>query len=408
MQRSFLKRSLKGVLLAALLASTGCAVERTPAEHNWSTYLNNEVRANQTADRVEAPLALWWTKDVSDFRILRPFPKEQLSSPAVHESVLYVASTNDSFYALDLDRGSVLWKYDAEYPLEAPPSVNDGRVCFGSADGILRCLDAKDGRLLWQFQAKSEILSSPIIKDGTVYVSSSDDRVYALSAADGQKIWTYNKTTFETVAPRVYGSSAILDGRLFHFFSDGYLVSVSAATGKELWKKKLVKTFDGSDNIRRTPLIANGYVYMIDEDRAVVAFDPATGELKNSYNVIKAHDFLVPDKRTLILAGVDQAVALDTVSGSILWKQELEYKPLHSLFASRDVLFMLYNYAYKPLGFDFLSSEKGRIEAMGLRDGKKLWSQKLRSTISANGSAGQKKAALLTDKGIVEVFGPDE
>ena len=350
----------------------GCAQKAELTPNRWSTYLSGVERANVSQDTVRFPVAVAWTKDVSGFEILRDHPKGQMSSPLIYDGVLYAGSTGKSLYALDLSTGRVKWSYGAGYPIEATPSVGEGMVCFGSLDGVFRCLDAAEGRLLWQFQAKSEILSSPVIKDSTVYFSSSDDRVYALSAKNGEKKWVYNRTTFQTVSPRIYGSAAYHNARLYQFFSDGFVVCISAENGREIWKRQVVKGFGSAENVRRTPLVANSTVYVIDDDRAVVALDTDTGEIKKSYQAVRTNDFIIPDKRTLIAAGSDRVVAYDMISGTVIWEKELVHRPLYSIFGAEGAVFLLSNYTWKPLGMDTFSRERGRIEAISMKDDKLL------------------------------------
>lgn len=408
MRRNCLKKYLnaKSGLVAAALILTGCAGQApAPADYKaWNTFSYNDARTNISPDKLMLPLAVSWTDDISSFRLLPPFPKEELSSPAISNGALYTGSTDERFYSYDLKSGKVLWKFNAKYPLEAPPTVAGDLVCFGSADGIMRCFNNKTGKQLWEYQAKSEILSSPIIKEDKLFFSSSDDRVYALSLSTGEKLWSYARANFSMVSPRIYGSPAFADNRVYMFFSDGFLTSLSADNGKELWAKKVVKDFNTTRLLRRTPLIDNGTVYIIDENNAVQALNQETGEVKGIYNIIKAYDFIVPDKSSIVIAGSEQIAAIDRLSGTVLWKKDIAYSPVSTIFAADDLLFVLSNYKHTPLGMEFLSKTKGYIQALRLKDGEVVWEEKLKSSSTANASAAEAKVAILTDKGILEVF----
>ena len=278
-------------------------------------------------------------------------------------------------------------------------------VCFGSSDGAMRCFDDA-GKLLWQFQSRSEILSSPVVKDGRLYFNSSDDRAYALDAKTGERLWTYNRGTFKSVSPRIYGSPAFSNGRLYFLFSDGVVVSIEAATGREVWSKKVVSDFSRAGKWRRTPLVEHGYVYVIDGNDAVLALSEESGEVKGIYNLLKARDFILPDARTIVIAGETQLVATDRLSGAILWKRDVSTGTLSSVFASGENLFVLSNFRKTPLGLDFLASYRGNIEAMSIKDGTTAWTVRLDSSISANASSAYSRVALLTDKGEITVFEP--
>jgi outer membrane protein assembly factor BamB len=409
MRVNWSKRFLKAALLVSGFAIAGCAANQLPVEDSkWNTHLGDYARTNISAGKAALPLVIGWDRDVSDFKIFRPFPKEQLSSPAIHKGRLYAGSANGHFYATDLASGKVYWEFNAKAPIEAAPTVTDDKVCFGASDGKMRCLDL-EGRLLWEFQARSEILSAPIVSGDKVLFSSSDDRIHALNAAKGERLWTYSRGTYKTVTPRVYASPALSGkGNLFYLFSDGVVVSVSAETGKELWSKKAVKEFDEAAPPRRTPLVDSGTVYVIDDNQAVMALSEETGEVKGIYNIIKATDFVVPDSRAIVIAGEGQAIALDRSTGALLWKTGLSHGPVSSVFSAGDYLFVLSNFKKAPFGIDYLAKDKGYMEALKLSDGTIAWGRPLDSSITADASTSLERVALITNDGELTVFEPKD
>ncbi|MEK7773170.1 MAG: PQQ-binding-like beta-propeller repeat protein, partial [Deltaproteobacteria bacterium] len=282
-----------------------------------------------------------------------------------------------------------------------------GEVCFGSSNGVMRCFDRTRGKELWSFQTRSEILSSPVIHEGRLYFASSDDRVYALSLKTGEKLWTFNRSTFQTVAPRVYSSPAFHEDKIYQLFSDGYLLCLSAATGKDLWARKVIKNFDQPGRVRRTPLVDGGSVYIIDDSLKVAALDASTGETGKSFDMIKARDFILHGGRAMIIAGSDQIVSVDRISGAILWKKDLSFKPVSTTFAAGDTLFVLSNYTKAPMGLNVFAKTKGHIEALRMSDGETLWGHDLYSTVTANASAAESHVAVLTDRGVIDVFRPE-
>lgn len=404
------KRFVKAAffLLAASVIA-GCAANTPPADARyapWTNQLADERRSNVSPDNIIVPLETTWTKDISAFRFINRFPPEESSSPVMTNGMLYTGSDAGTVYAIELATGSVKWTFDAEYPVEGAPAVGDGRVCFGSANGIFRCLEAATGNEAWHFQARSGIYSSPLIKDGRVWFTSSDDRLYALSLDKGEKTWVYTRGTYQTVAPRVPGSSAFFDGKLYQLFSDGYLVALSAGTGKELWAVRVITDFGTALSTRRVPLVHDGKVFIIDGKNAVASFDPATGESLARYDAIAAYDFVIVANHTLVVAGSESFIAVDMLTGAIVWKKEFTHKPISSIFAAGEYLFVLSNFNKALLDISYFEKAKGHIEAVRLSSGETVWSEELKSTLTARSSAAYGYAALALDDGTVRLYVP--
>lgn len=392
----------------------GCAQKTARASYKpWGTHLADDARTNYSEEKFTPPVYLSWYVYLPSHDYLSPGDREEPSAPVMSKGILYAAASEGRLYAFDAATSKLIWVYDANYPVDATPAVEDKAVCFGSSDGVFRCIGAQDGRLLWKFQARSSVLASPVIKNETVYFHASDDRVYALSLNTGEKKWIYHRGTYQTVAPRVTSSSAFGNGFLYTLFSDGFVVCLEASTGREVWSKRVVANFDSSFRTRRTPLVSANMVYLIDAENSVVALDAATGETKKTYDAIKVYDFVIPDAgnaqsaRTVILAGAEMVVSVDAVTGAVVWKKELSKKPLSSVFAAGDYVFVVSNYVHNPLGMESLSSTKGYVEAFRLSNGEAAWSERIDDAVGGNVAAAGNAIALMTNSGALSLFGPE-
>jgi len=401
------KRYLRPVIAASALAIAGCASTPLPVEDTaWPTHLGDFARTGVSSTSVDVPLEPGWKKGISEFSFLSHFPDEQLSSPALSKGRLYAGSTAGVLYATDLASGKVLWKFDAGRPLEAPPTVTGNSVCFGASDGAVRCLDL-EGRQMWQFQARSEVVSSPAVKDSRLFFASSDDRLYALDANTGERLWTYSRPTYRTVTKRMHSSPALSEsGHVFHLFSDGTASCVSASTGTEVWSKKVAGEFTGATEPRRTPLVDSGVVYLIDSNLSVVALSVNNGEVKGIYSVIKASNFLVPDSRSIVIAGEGQVMSIDRATGAVIWRSELAHKAPAALISVGDRLFVFSNFKKAPFGIEYFAKDTGYIESFDLKDGKRTWAMELGSSVTAGPSAALGRISFLANDGTLTVLKP--
>jgi outer membrane protein assembly factor BamB len=408
MLEDFLKKADAPLLAAAaLLLVMGCSAKAPVVEKTaWKAFMYDGSRSNHSRAVIAPPLKRLWKKNISPRKLFASYPELQTSAPVLSGGVLYVGSANKRFYAFNYRDGKLLWSFDSTAPIEASATVADGRVCFGSADGVMRCLDASTGAEVWSFQAQAEILSAPVIKDGALFFHATDDKLYGLDAITGEKLWTYTRTTSRMVTPRVLGSPASSGRRLFQLFSDGSLVCLDSVSGSVLWEKKIVKSFAPSFSgyIRRTPLVYNGRVHMIDDEGRVLALDEEDGKLKGIYSMLKATEILVIDNRLLIIAGEKKVLAFEKGTDSILWKRNVEYSTLSSIFAVGDYIFLLSRYEHRPLDMDFFASDRGYIRALSTDSGELVWEKKFKSTITANASGADGAVALFMDNGVIGVF----
>ncbi|MBN1673914.1 MAG: PQQ-binding-like beta-propeller repeat protein [Kiritimatiellae bacterium] len=111
---------------------------------DWPTYRHDAARSGCTTAPVPAVLKRAWQADLGG----------RLSSVVVAGGKLFMASIDThTVHALDAANGTECWRYTAGGRVDSPPTVEQGRVLFGSADGWLYCLRAADGALIWRFRA---------------------------------------------------------------------------------------------------------------------------------------------------------------------------------------------------------------------------------------------------------------
>jgi len=223
-----------------------------------------------------------------------------ISSPAIANGMVYVGSTDQQFYALDLETGQVKWKFSTESSISSSPAVSGGTVYFESYDGNFYALDAATGKLKWKFATEGErryahknlhglhpsgevspdpwdfYLSSPAVYNGFVYFGSGDNYVYAVDAATGALQWKFR------TGDVVHASPAIADGTVYIGSWDSMLYALEAATGKGKWRFQA--GFDpqvgNQQGFQSSPAVSGGTIYVGCRDSNVYAIDAKTGTRK--------------------------------------------------------------------------------------------------------------------------------
>jgi outer membrane protein assembly factor BamB len=242
------------------------------------------------------------------------------SSPAAARGLVVFGSRDGTFRAVDYNAGSERWRFETDdiVPWEwgfegwdaytSSPVVIDTIVVFGAGDGFLYALSLENGNELWRFQTGGRIRSSPAYADGVVFVGSADGRAYAVDLNDGTEVWRH-ETEGATLTSVYIGSRdghmyaldqrtgsrkwrvshdvswamsspAVLGDHLYSGTSDGLFVhALHVTTGDELWR------FDATGYTWSSPAVAGGTVYIGDNGGYLRALDRESGEERWNYKV---------------------------------------------------------------------------------------------------------------------------
>ncbi len=143
-----------------------------------------------------------------------------ISSPIVHQGVVYFADLSGVLHALDAQNGWVLWRFRMGKGSVSSPAVNDRSVFIGSADGAVYCIDAERGREIWHYQTKHQVPGSPIVNDEHVFIGSADGHMYCLEAKTGRLRWK-----FPTEGP-ITGAAVLVNNILYFGSTDHRLYAL--------------------------------------------------------------------------------------------------------------------------------------------------------------------------------------
>lgn len=172
------------------------------------------------------------------------------------------------------------------------------------ADEVLVCIDVANGRTLWKttFPQRGNNYQThkhrghfpvPLVAGGVVYQPGTTGRLYAVDAATGKLLWEYPDAQPQPYVTREGGvdchapSPVLLDGVVV-FAASGRVQGVDAKSGAKKWEQPL---WHRSSLL---PWTGGGKSLVIASDR--------DHEKKQNF-----------------------AVALDAASGSIVWRQPVEY-----------------------------------------------------------------------------------
>ncbi|CAI8018352.1 Uncharacterized protein YxaL [Geodia barretti] len=113
------------------------------------------------------------------------------STPVLRNGVAYFGSQDGSVYAVSLETGALIWRFDTGGAVVATPLIHKNLLIVGSFDRQLYGLGLNDGQPRWQFGAENWWWATPVSSGRAVYAASMDGNVYALDD-NGVLLWTYD------------------------------------------------------------------------------------------------------------------------------------------------------------------------------------------------------------------------
>ena len=111
--------------------------------------------------------------------------KHVMSTPAIHEGLVFIADIGRKLYCLDVATGKPYWEQEMKGDPWASPLVADGKVYIGTRKGDFWIFAAqKEKQVLANVEFGSPISATPTAANGVLYVATMS-RLYAI--ATGKK-----------------------------------------------------------------------------------------------------------------------------------------------------------------------------------------------------------------------------
>lgn len=129
-------------------------------------------------------------------------PSNIKGMPVFHEERLFFAAGGDLWWgkneawlkcidlrgAGDITKTAELWSYPLDKHSMSTPSVHQGLVFITDCGGKVHCLDARNGKVCWTHEAEGELWSSTLVADGKVYAGNRNGDFWILAADKEKKV----------------------------------------------------------------------------------------------------------------------------------------------------------------------------------------------------------------------------
>jgi outer membrane protein assembly factor BamB len=224
----------------------------------------------------------------------------------------------------------------------------------------------------------TQVLAQPVVADGRIYAMDGGAQVGAYDPATGNRIWQVDLKPAEDYSNSFGGGVAFWKGRLY--VSTGYaqIVALDPATGKTIWK-----TGVGAP-VRSGPTVTDGRVFVVSVENELIVLASDDGRRLWSHNGIPETAGLIGSASPAVEGEVavvgyssGEIYALTVENGRPVWSDNL------SAARSVDAVSALADIRGRPVidrGRVFAASHSGRMAAIDLRSGERVWEQDIGST----------------------------
>ncbi len=224
------------------------------------------------------------------------------------------AKDNGEVIALDLNTGNEKWKWTADGPAYASPSVmtiDSKKHIIVQTEKNLMALSFTDGKLLWQIAAPAlerfYNCVSPYIDGQTIYYTGQGTGMKAVQVMkQGDKFVTKELWSNPQVGAK-WNTPVLKDGFLFGFTDQRRIYCLNAATGQSAWVDNVVNSDfatiqDCGSVLIGLPSTANLIVFKPDSKAySEIARYKVTETAVYSFPIIAGNQIYIKDAESLIL-----------------------------------------------------------------------------------------------------------
>ena len=306
-----------------------------------------------------------------------------VTSPAIADGVVYIASFDGHLHAIDQETGKEKWKFKSRMPIASSPAVAGGLIYFVSSTGALAALDSATGTPKWVFATEYErrfeaknlhgyppaaqtipdawdiFTSSPAVAHGRVYFGSGDGNVYAVDAQTGVLQWKFPTRDVVHASPSVAGNTIYIGSW------DSFFYAIDAETGQERWSFKSGEdpAIHNQVGFQSSAAVVDGTVYVGCRDAHVYALDAATGRKRWDYPTSKSWVIGTPAVRDgMVYVGTSDSarfMALDAKTGRLRFNVNAKAYIFSSAALAGDLA--------------YVGDHNGKLYAINARSGEIAW-----------------------------------
>jgi outer membrane protein assembly factor BamB len=107
--------------------------------------------------------------------------RRSISTPAIHEGIIYMPDFSGFFHALNVETGEPYWVHDTFAAVWSSPMVVDGKIYLGDEDGdVVVLAPGKEEKVLVEMNLGSSVYGTAVPAHGVLFIASRN-QLFALA-----------------------------------------------------------------------------------------------------------------------------------------------------------------------------------------------------------------------------------
>lgn len=216
-----------------------------------------------------------------------------------------------------------------------------------------------------------KLLAQPVVASDRVFTMDSRGTVSATRLKNGDGLWSFDTTPEDRDGEAMGGGLGVDQNTVYATTGFGEVVALDAKTGKAKWRKMVGKP------LRSPPALSDGRVFVVTIDNELYALLQATGEIlwhhsgiAESATLMGASAPAVSGDSVVVAYSSGEIFNLRAQNGKVAWTDVL------AMPAQRGAMPAIADIRGDPVidkGVVYAVSHSGRMAAINLRTGDRLW-----------------------------------
>jgi outer membrane protein assembly factor BamB len=226
----------------------------------------------------------------------------------------------------------------------------------------------------------AKVMSQPVVTGGRIFAMDGGVQVSALDAAGGKRIWQVDLKPEKERGNAFGGGPALWNGRLYVATGYAEVLALDPADGKVIWRKSVTAP------VHAPPTVADGRVFAVTVDNELKALDAKDGRhlwshtgIPETAGLLGGASPAVEGEIVVAAYSSGELFALRVENGRALWSDNLaSARSVNAIAGLADI-------RGRPVidhGRVFAISHSGRMAAIDLRTGDRVWEQEIASSHS--------------------------